>query len=115
LVGSAARWAKSSGGRVPTKGLAAMASYNHLPDGRVSAAAAPDDRVRLRPRAHELDSVGHHAVLEATLESRAVGGHVKLVNQRADRVDELCVLYLHALQLFARPVLRPLPLRRLLD
>jgi hypothetical protein len=33
----------------------------------------------------------------------------------ADRIDQLSVLRLHPLQLLPRLVLRPLPLRRLLD
>ena len=71
--------------------------------------------MRLCWRAHELDGVGCHVALEAALEKRAEKGHPKQIHQRADRVDQLCVLCLHALQLFACPILRPLPLRRLLD
>jgi hypothetical protein len=78
-------------------------------------ASVPDGRVRLCWRAHELDGVGRQVAVEAALEGRAVEGRPKLVNQCPDRVDELGVLCLHALQLFARPILRPLPLRRLLD
>jgi hypothetical protein len=70
--------------------------------------------VRLCWWAHELDGVGCHVVLEAALEGRAGEGLGKLANQLL-RVDEFCVLCLHALQLFACPILRPLPLCRLLD
>jgi hypothetical protein len=71
-------------------------------------------RVRLCWRAHKLDGVGGQVALEAALEGRAVEGLEKYLKQCPDRVDELCVLRLHALQLFACPILRSLPLRRLL-
>lgn len=81
----------------------------------LQVAGVPDGRVRLCWRAHELDGVGRQVALEAALESRADQGAGKLASHCVDRVDELCILCLHALQLFARPILRPLPLRRLLD